>query len=176
MLRFTHWARAFSVNNADVSNEAALRDTGSAEALGQQPYGAPSVFNFYRPGYIAPGTQTGAAELTAPELQITNATSIVGYPNFLTLFALGNSPQERQGLPRMFVPDYSAEAALADDVDALLAHLDSKLTHGTLTATTRERIVQIVTLLDASSEEGRQLRARVASVLIMTSPDYIVLR
>tara|TARA_R110000823_G_scaffold139607_7_gene269543 strand:- start:5022 stop:6800 length:1779 start_codon:yes stop_codon:yes gene_type:complete len=176
VLRFTHWARAFSVNNADVSNEAALRDTGSAEALGQQPYGAPSVFNFYRPGYIAPGTQTGAAELTAPELQITNATSIVGYPNFLTLFALGNSPQERQGLPRMFVPDYSAEAALADDVDALLAHLDSKLTHGTLTATTRERIVQIVTLLDASSEEGRQLRARVASVLIMTSPDYIVLR
>ncbi len=176
VLRFTHWARAFAVNSADASNEAELRNTGRLEALGQQPYGSPSVFNFYRPGYIAPGTQTGDAGLTAPELQITNATTVVGYPNFLTRFALENSAQARPGLPPAFVPDYATEAALAGDVDALLAHLDSKLTHGTLGTTTRERIAQIVSVLDASSEEGRQLRARVASVLVMTSPEYIVLR
>lgn len=176
VLRFTHWARAFEVNSADASNEAVLRNTARAEALGQQPYLSPSVFNFYRPGYIAPGTETGAAGLTQPELQITNATTLVGYPNFMTLYAIGDSPKERPGLPAAFVPDYSREAALAEDPEALLAHLDSKLTHGTLRSETRARIAQILSLLDANTEEGRQLRARVASVLVMTSPEYIVLR
>ncbi|MCB1841714.1 MAG: DUF1800 domain-containing protein [Halioglobus sp.] len=176
VLRFTHWARAFAINSADASNEAALQNTARAEALGQQPYFSPSVFNFYRPGYVAPGTQTGAAGLTQPELQITNATTLMGYPNFMTLYALGESPKERPGLPAAFVPDYSREAALADDLDALLTHLDGKLTHGTLREETRARIAQILSLLDATTEEGRQLRARVASVLVMTSPEYIVLR
>ena len=65
VVRFTHWARAFEINNPDASNERLLRDTGSPSSLGQQPYGASSVFNFYRPAYIAPGTETAAAGLTA---------------------------------------------------------------------------------------------------------------
>ena len=176
VLRFTHWARAFEVNSADASNEAALRNTSSALALAQHPYLSPSVFNFYRPGYVAPGTETGEAGLTAPELQITNATSIVGYPNFLTAYAFGATPKVEQGRPATFVPDYSQEAALAQDIDALLTHLDQKLTHGTLRDETRSRLSEILSLLNAGDEEGRLLRARVASVLVMTSPEYIVLR
>jgi uncharacterized protein (DUF1800 family) len=176
VLRFTHWARAFEVNSADASNQPALRNTSSADALGQHPYLSPSVFNFYRPGYIAPGTATGAAGLTAPELQITNATSIVGYPNFLTAFAFEQTPGADRSGPPTFVPDYAGAIALASDTGALLDYLDGKLTHGAMTAATRERIASIIDLLDTNSEAGRDLRARVASVLVMTSPDYIVLR
>ena len=176
VLRFTHWARAFEVNSGDPSNELILRNTSQAESLGQHPYLSPSVFNFYRPGYIAPGTQTGEAGLTAPELQITNATSIVGYPNVMTAYALGLTPKVDRNAPSGFIPDYSEEIALAQDTDALLDLLDIKLTHGTLRDDSRDRIAEILSSLEAQSDEGRELRAQLASVLVMTTPEYIVLK
>lgn len=176
VIRFTHWARAFRVNSADASNERLLRDTSSPELLGQHPYRSPSVFNFYRPGYIAPGTETGAAGLTAPELQIANASTVMGYPNFLTIYALGRSPRLNPALAPTFVADYTAEAALSADPEALLDHLDLILTHGTLQDATRASITEALAVIDSSSQAGRLVRAQLASVMVMTSPEYIVLR
>lgn len=176
VLRFTHWARAFKVNSADASNERSLRNTGRPELLGQQAYRSSSVFNFYRPGYIAPGTETGAALLTAPELQIANASTVVGYANFMTLYALGLSPKIDRNAPATYVADYSEQAALAADPQALLDNLDQVLTHGTLQAETRNRITEVLDALGAETQEDLLLRAQVASVLVMTSPEYIVLR
>ncbi len=176
VLRFTHWARAFKVNSADASNELALRNTNRPELLGQQAYRSSSVFNFYRPGYIAPGTETGAAGLTAPELQIANASSVVGYPNFMTTYAFGLSPKIDRSQPATYVADYSQQIALAADPQALLDNLDQFLTHGTLQAETRSRITELLDALGSETEEDLLLRVRVASVLVMTSPEYIVLR
>ncbi len=176
VIRFTHWARAFEVNNADSSNERVLLNTGSPQLLGQQPYGSPSVFNFYRPGYIAAGTSTGDAGLTAPELQITNAGTIIGYANFLTLFALQNSPRYDNSLPRAFVPDYAPYRSLADDTTALLDSLDLILTHGTLAPETRQRISDVLARIDQQSNDTSELKTQAAVALIMTSPEYIVLR
>ncbi len=176
VLRFTHWARAFNVNSADASNEPALHNANRPDLLGQHPLRSPSVFNFYRPGYIAPGTETGMAGLTAPELQITNASSIVGYANFMTLYALGLAPRSDGDAPAAFVPDYSTQAALAADADALLDNLDQLLTHGTLRVETRTRITQLLASLGSTTEADLVRRAQIASVLVMTSPEYIVLR
>lgn len=176
VVRFTHWARAFEVNNPDASNERLLRDTGSPSSLGQQPYGASSVFNFYRPAYIAPGTETAAAGLTAPELQIANATSILGYINLLTVYVAGQSAKIDKALAPAFVADYKTETAMASDPEALLDHLDLLLTHGTLLTETRDRINTALELIDADSETGRLNRARLAILMVMTSPEYIVLR
>lgn len=176
VIRFTHWARAFEINSADASNERVLRDTSSSELLGQHPYRSPSVFNFYRPGYIAPGTETGAAGLTAPELQIANASTVMGYPNFLTLYALGVSPLVDSGAPRAFASDYANEVALAADPGALLDHLDLLLTHGTLSEETRARITEALNVINPGSEAGLLGRARLASIMVMTAPEYIVLR
>jgi uncharacterized protein (DUF1800 family) len=176
ILRFTHWARAFEINSAEAANEFALRNTNAPEALGQQAYRSPSVFNFYRPGYIAPGTETGAAGLTAPELQISNASTVVGYPNFLTTYAFGFSPRIDNSQPPAYVPDYSPQIALAADPEALLDNLDLLLTYGTLQDDTRARITDILNSLNSDTEEDLLLRARAASVLVMTSPEYIVLR
>jgi uncharacterized protein (DUF1800 family) len=176
VIRFTHWARAFDINSADARNERVLRDTSSSELLGQHPYRSPSVFNFYRPGYIAPGTETGAAGLTAPELQIANASTVMGYPNFLTLYALGVSPLVNPAAPRAFAADYAKEVALAADPEALLDHLDLLLTHGTLSEETRARITDALNVINPGSEAGLLGRARLASVMVMTAPEYIVLR
>ncbi|MCV2353728.1 DUF1800 domain-containing protein [Paucibacter sp. B2R-40] len=54
-----------------------------ATQLGQSPLRSPSVFNFYRPGFIAPGSESGAAKLTMPELQLVQETSVAGYANFV---------------------------------------------------------------------------------------------
>ena len=134
------------------------------------------MFNFYRPGYIAAGTETGAAALTAPELQITNASTIIGYANFLTTFTFEVSPKSDAGRAAAFVPDYVSHTAVADDTATLLDGLDLLLTHGTLQAETRQRIVRVLEQLGGESEADRLLRTRVAIVMIMTSPEYIVLR
>jgi len=176
VLRFTHWARAFEINSADASNEIALKNTGSSEALGQNPYGANSVFNFYRPGYIAPGTATGDAELTAPELQIENAGTVIGYPNFLTIYALGVAPQFDRNAPQAYLADYAAETALAEDANALLDHLDLLLTHGRLADDTRQTIIAALDEIPPTREELLLARAQLASVMVMTAPEYIVLR
>ena len=164
------------MNNADAGNELLLRDTSGPGALGQHPYRAPSVFNFYRPGYIAPGTHTGALGLTAPELQITTASSVVGYPNFITVFALDRSPKVDRGVTDTFSADYAAQAELATDTDALLDNLDLLLTHGGLQPGTRQRIGDILEELGTATEQQLELRARVASILVMTSPEYLVLQ
>lgn len=179
VIRFTHWARAFNINSADATYELALKDTGASLRLGQHPYRSPSVFNFYRPGYIAPGTETGAAGLTAPELQITTAASLVGYANYITLYTLGESPQvEREGaeIAPAYRPDFSAQLALADDTEALLDQLDTLLTFGQLRDTTRERIAAIIDEFDMQTPEQRLLRVRLAIVMVMTAPEYIVQR
>ena len=111
-----------------------------------------------------------------PELQISNAATIIGYPNFMTIFALGLTPKRNPDAVSGFVADYTSEALLAADTEALLDHLDSLLTHGALLSATRERITEVLDHIDADSEQGLQARARLASILVMTSPEYIVLR
>ncbi len=85
VLRFTAIARALRIScTARPWPLHSLADR--AASLGQQPYEAPSVFNFYRPGYTPPRTGLGDAGLTAPELQITDETTTIGWINFLQQF------------------------------------------------------------------------------------------
>jgi len=159
-----------------------LYNTTFGGGLAQAPYKSPSVFNFYRPGYIAPGTETGAAGLTMPELQLVNANSISNYANFMTYFALAfaaNNPGEPSATS--FIPDYTDELALASDPTALVDHLDLLLTYGSASDETK---ATIVTFLDDIALEnpndpdynGPFLRVGLAVLMMMTSPDYTVQR
>jgi uncharacterized protein (DUF1800 family) len=191
ILRFTHWARAFNVKNVTAEYVTDLYDTSEVTVLGQHPYGAPSVFNFFRPGYKAPGSVTGAQGLTAPELQITNASSIPSYVNFMEFFVTGKQAftdiddlqrefDDRQidlGANQAldsFLPDYSIELNLADSPAALLDHLDLLLTYGTLSTPTRESIIDTLTLIPIATDEERRLRVHTAILMLMTAPDYLV--
>lgn len=196
LLRFTHWARAFDADASRPEYGIELFDLSAPDELSQHPYRARSVFNFYRPGYIAPGTESGAAGLTVPELQIVNATSTPGYINFMTFWAFGgqsmipadeleaeledmNIPVDSEAVARALVPDYSDELVLANDASALVEHLDMLLAYDTLSEETMSAITATLEAqpIDGPGDsEALAERVSLAVLLVMTSPDYLVQR
>lgn len=171
VLRFTHWARAFGVTDTDAGDIELLANTSSPARLNQQAYRSPSVFNFYRPGFVAPGTESAAAGLVAPEFQITTGSSITGYANFMSRFIFQNVSDEE------YLPDYSAELALANDPAALVDRLDLILTYGTLRDEAREKIIDAVSAIQGTNNAPRdETRVAMAIQMVMTSADYITQR
>ncbi|WP_125783014.1 DUF1800 domain-containing protein [Pseudoalteromonas rubra] len=191
IVRFTQWARAFSVKNITPEYQEMLWDTRDASMLGQHPYRSPSVFNFFRPGYTAPGSLSAASDMMAPELQITNASTITGYANFMTYYITGlqqevdvedlqasydeeNIPLNAENAVESFLASYDAEQALAGNPDALIERLDLLLCAGQLSATSKQEIKQILQTV-AQNDEAEPLRlVHLAVLLVMTSPDYLV--
>ena len=196
LLRFTHWARAFDADASRPEYGIELFDLSAPDALAQHPYRARSVFNFFRPGYIAPGTESGAAGLTVPELQIVNATATPGFINFMTFWAFGGQsmiptdelsaeleamgvPVDPAALERAFVPDYSDELAFANDAAALVDHLDKLLVYNTLSDDTKSAIISTLEarpINGPGDTEGLSDRVSLAVLLVMTSADYLVQR
>ncbi|MEM7327225.1 MAG: DUF1800 domain-containing protein [Pseudomonadota bacterium] len=182
ILRFTHWARTFSANSVTPVNTFPLWNTSDGSALAQAPYKSPSVFNFYRPGYVAPGTETGSVGLTMPEMQLVNANTLSGYSNFMTYFIFGLAAEQESGADASsFIPNYSDELPLASDPTALINHLDLLTSYGLTTEETKTQIISFierVPLTDANDPnyDGADLRVKMAVLMMMTSPDYLVQR
>lgn len=167
ILRFLQWARSFRANSADGSwSIGDLSNTGTA--LGQQPLNSPSVFNFFRPGYIPPNTSMAEKSLVAPEFQLVHETSIAGYMNFMqTTIASG-----RGGVRA----DYSTELALAPDANALVEHCNLVLCAGQLSATTAATIRDAINTISTSTSAGRQNRVNAAILMSMSCANYLVQR
>ncbi|REL35012.1 DUF1800 domain-containing protein [Thalassotalea euphylliae] len=189
ILRFTHWARAFNVKNITPQYQLLLWDTSASSALAQHPYRSPSVFNFFRPGYKAPGSESASQGLVSPELQITNASAIPGYINFITYFITGQQQDadfkeivaELAELGRQVSEDeirnsfrvtYEAELALTSDAAALLNHLDTLLTAGSLSTDTRQHIISTIETMKDSDYDDIDI-VHIAILMVMTSTDYL---
>ena len=196
VLRFTQWARAFNAGTVTPEYTLELYDLSSVsnygQGLAQHPFSAPSVFNFYRPGYVPPGTDSGAAGMTVPELQIVTAETIPAYMNFITFFAMASTQhadlavyREIGGLtgvnfdPELartsFLPDYSTEKNLADDLPALFDHLNLLLAGGALSQAAVDSFIDVVAGVPVeASDDWRATRVGLAVALVMTSADYLV--
>jgi len=174
VLKLVHWARAFGVEDIDVRPEYSLYDTSSPADLGQHPFRPKSVFNFYRPGFIAPGTQSGEAGMTAPEYQIINEGSVLGYINLMTNFVFDRTGGE-DDTPR-FTPDYSYQIGLADDPAALVDNLNTIMTGGQMSGPETDAVVEVVEALVVEDAEVQRLgRVRIAVLLIASTPSYAVI-
>ena len=163
--RMVQWARSFAVSTS--SGQWAIGDTSSASTrLGQSPLRAPSVFNFFRPGYIPPNTPMGALGLVAPEFQLANESSLVGYINWMQ----GVIQNGRGDVSS----NYAAFVTAASDAGALFDRLNIVLAAGQVGAATRSTIVNAVGTIDASTEAGRLRRVQATVLLIMSAPEYLV--
>ena len=178
VLKFINWARAFDVGNVFAENEwALLFHARSNEGLGQQPFQASSVFNFYRPGFIAPQTYSGNEGLTAPELQTIHEGSIMGYNDWMLEYVFNTSPMRDEAIDS-FAPDYSYEVTLAETPEQLSEHLNTLLLAGLMKNTTKERIVKILNEMPirSDSEENtskdRWNRVAVAVYVAVTSTEF----
>jgi uncharacterized protein (DUF1800 family) len=114
VLRLSALLRAFGFRT-DSGDWRVGNTDNPATQLGQTPMRSPSVFNFYRPGYVPPGTQAATAGLVVPEMQIVHETTAAGYVNYMR----DNVSQGVGSLaPRVnrrdLQPDFAAELALAE--------------------------------------------------------------
>lgn len=128
--------------------------------LSQKPYGAGSVFNFFPPSYVIPGTA-----VNAPEFSLENTASAI------LRLTLANS-LVYNGISG-FKVDLSATSALglmASNPGNLVDALGTIFMHGQMPANMRTAIVNHVSTL---TDPGQ--RVRVATYLVITSSQYKVL-
>ena len=165
VLRFVQWAHTFGV--ASPSDAWAVGDTSNPSSrLGQSPLRSPSVFNFFRPGYLPPDSALGTNAVTAPEFQLCNETTVAGYLNFM------------QGVIQNGIgdlkPNYTAYLTLGNDASALVARFNLLLAGGRLGADTQSTIVSAVSTITATTDTGRLNRVRAAILLVMAAPEYLI--
>jgi uncharacterized protein (DUF1800 family) len=153
-------------------------------SLGQTPMRSPSVFNYYRPGYVAPGTTSSARGLAAPELQIAHETSAAGYVNFMrdaVSQGVGASNTIAGVTRRDIQIDWTAELALATDAAALVDRVFGRLLpHAPPSAALRSEIVAAVgaIVVPTTGSTATALRNRVHAAVLLTlvSPEFQVQR
>ncbi|SEF27989.1 DUF1800 domain-containing protein [Variovorax sp. NFACC27] len=170
MLRLVQWGRTFGVGSTldtwDIGNTS-----DPSQSLGQCPLRSPSVFNFFRPGYVPPSTSIASNKMVAPEFQLVNETSVGGYLNFLQGI-LQNGFDSKD-----VIATYAAEKALVTDPAALVRRLNLLLTGNQLSAATVALITDALSKapLVNPSTDARRLDLICAGVLlVMGSPEYLV--
>ncbi len=174
LLRTVNLARAF---NSKSANGLYDMESATYDYLAQQAYSAPSVFNFFKPGYSPPGPIADAG-LVAPELQIINSQSALAGANFHYNSITYGFNQDFFSAPssQLILMQGAPELALADDVPALMRRLDLVLTGGTLPPQQHQIIREALEYITPGvSSDYKQERVNMAIYLISTAPEFSVL-
>lgn len=190
VLRLSAYLRAFP-HASDTGWFRVGNTDNPGTSLGQTPLRSGSVFNFYRPGYVPPGTQSAARGLVAPELQIASETSAAGWVNFMRdniASGVGATNGTVNGVVRNrrdIQPDFTAELALAGDPAALVERVTARLTYGAASADLKTLITNAVTTISipaltstnqAQVDAARRNRVNAAVLLTVASPEFQVLK
>ncbi len=169
MLRITAWMRAFNVKS-NSGGWAYYFTSDPVTSIGQSPLQAPSVFNWFRPGYVPPRSEIGNAGLVAPEMQIVGETTVASYLNVVE----NSVGYFGTGLLFDLNSDYADEVAIADDAPKLVARVNLLLASGTMSATSQALVQQAIESVPVGSVAWRENRARLAVLMSMSSPDFII--
>ena len=164
-LRLAAWMRAFNATSQSGNFRIGVLDN----QLGQTPMRAPSVFNFFRPGYVPPNTSLAAADLVAPEFQITHEITVAAYANFMQ-----GVIQNGVGTGSDVRADYASYNAIADNPDLLVARVNLWLAANSLSSATAASIRDAVNAIPLTANNALQNRTQLAIYLTMTSPEYLV--
>jgi hypothetical protein len=135
----------------------------------QEPTYAPSVFNYYRPDYKAPGLLT-QNNLAAPVFQITDSYSAISYPNRLwDMIENGFHLWDTYRYPI----DLAREKDLASTPERLVDHLNLLFCAGKMRPSTRTLILDTLAQIPANQTAAR---ARVAAYLALVAPEGAVMK
>ncbi|MDP2006683.1 MAG: DUF1800 domain-containing protein [Rubrivivax sp.] len=189
VLRLAAYLRAFP-HSSDTGNWRVGNTDNPATSLGQTPLRSPSVFNFYRPGYIAPGSSAAAQGLVAPEMQIAHETSAAAWVNFMrdnVASGVGANNGTVNGVVlnrRDIRPDFTAELALANDPAALVDRVAGRLSYTAGTELKAEIATAVgsiaVPLLNAAAsnqaaiDSAKRNRVNAAILMVLASPEFQV--
>ncbi len=172
LIRYTEWARAFT-----AESRTGAYYLGTTEdpifGLGEMWLRSPTVFNWFSPGYVPPNTSIERAGLVAPEMQMTNVSTVVGYINFMQ-DSIGSDPLNGADI----FSSYATEMRLAGNPDQLLDRMNLLLMAGEMSATLRSQILDAVESIPIPSGNSNAINAALASrvrtaiYLTMASPDF----
>jgi hypothetical protein len=101
--------------------------------------------------------------LVAPELQIATSSTLLSTHDLLKTTAM--SGHWVRGI------DYSDELAMLGDTEALVGHLDTLLTYGTLSESTKAAVIDRI-----NGESANSNKVAVAVQTIVTSPEFSILK
>ena len=186
ILRMVQWGRTFGINSARGSWK--MGDTSNpATQLGQSPLRSPSVFNFFRPGYVPPSSALSATLTPAPEFQLVNETTVGGYLNFMQDVIQRGINCPEPGVPQAAYTNYqydvkatySREMSLVTDATALVRHLSLVLTAGQIAPGSDNELLMVNALnatpvTASSSADVKQRRVWAAVLMIMACPQYLI--
>lgn len=160
LLRLSAVLRAYGATSTTGSYLISIT-SDPATSLGQTALMAPSVFNFFRPGYVPPGAETGKMGLASPEMQLVHETSVAGYVNLVrAVVSLGVGMygyDSRAKAPDVLLSFHRNPAvtngfiALGANPDALVEDANQRLMYGTMPAALKAEIVQAVKTIDYRS-------------------------
>ena len=172
VVRLANFLRAFKAVSQSGRYSGIDNTDDVGTRLGQTPLRAPSVFNYFRPGYAPPNTTIATAGLVAPELQLAHEVSVAGYLNYMRNWVtVSTSRDVRQ--------DYSAEIALAGDPATLVERINLLLMSGQMTDALRAQIAAAVAnrtytgSVQTNIDAMRRDRVCIAVFLALASPDYL---
>jgi hypothetical protein len=164
VLFVTNILRAFGATSDGVG----LADR--TKAMGQDVHNSPSVFNYYRPGFIIPSTT-----LLGPEFTIQTSSAAINRANFLNTMVfsrIGTPPDgtamDLSGLQAMAAGD-STGATVVD-------YLNKLLMHGSMSTGMRTKVLQTIQALPNATAADQLKRARWALYLVATSSQYQIER
>jgi len=181
LLRLAHLMRAIPHTSAQYTGNGSasvylVTDTSDpGTQLGQAPMRAPSVFNFYRPGYRPPQTLVADQGLVAPEMQITTETSVLGYANFVAQILEGGWGEWNATLSRPDVLfDFSTWTGVASSPSGLIDALSSRLIGRPLDEPIRAQAIAALEAMPGTSSYQKRQRIQAAILLVAVSPDFSV--
>ncbi len=172
MLKFTALWRAFGAEGAVPGR---IRFTNTDRSLGQEQLRAPSVFNFFQPGYSEPG-ELRNLQLLSPEFQILDESKAINMHNELRTQSLSSTSRSSDitAAKNPIILNIEFEKTLAGDPEILVDHLVDKLI-GTPINTTARTVIIDRTAQRLLNDDGEN-RVEEALYLLSVSPEFAVQR
>jgi uncharacterized protein (DUF1800 family) len=179
VLRIAHLLRALPHTSESYTDSGMVfyraSDTSdAASSLGQTPMRAPSVFNFFRPGYRPPQS-TMAIGLVAPEAQIATETTALGYANFVSSILESGWGDWNNAKGHNDVQfDFSPWTNLADKPADLIDAIATRMLGQTLDSNARTTAVAAIDGMPKLTAPDKRRRVQAAVLLVAVSPSFMV--
>jgi Protein of unknown function (DUF1800) len=194
ILRFVQWGRTFGLGPVDPAYQFwKIAETSSAaNSLGQSPLRSPSVFNFFRPGFIPPSSALAATNTTAPEFQLVNETTVGGYLNFMQdVIRNGFRSYIDPSVPQAVYPPangyklhsaatYLPELALVTDATALVKRVNLLMAAGQVSDANQALMITAIASMPVNStvavtlQNQKMDRIAAAVLMVMASSEYLI--
>ena len=167
----TNLARSFTASNFFVNGSSDGMLSSSTAKMGQNPFYSPTVFNYYSPDYIIPGTT-----ILAPEFELMNTAMGINRINFVYSMVFNgiqpNATDTLQGTSLML--DEPVNISFADPSgNQLMDYLNNKMMHSVMSEQQRTAILNAILAVPAASPV---LRAKTGVYLIAASSQYQIQR